>query len=140
MSEPKPTPHIARLSITCPDRPGIVAEMAIILYKLGCNIISSDQYSTDPNGGHFFMRMVFDLGQADAAHREVELAIAQAAEKFNMNWQITYTDQIKRMAMLVSKYDHGLLDLLWRWQSGELNVKIPFVISNRADRAGNDRT
>src|SRR5947209_2467116 len=106
MSEGKPTPHIARLSVTCPDRPGVVAAIAQVLFKLGCNIISSDQHSTDPNGGQFFMRMVFDLRQADAAHREVEAAITETATKFDMRWQLAYTDHVKRMALLVSRYDH----------------------------------
>src|ERR1051326_5789809 len=109
MSEKKPTPHNARLLVTCPDRPGVVAALAQVLYQHGCNITSSDQHSTDPNGGQFFMRNVFDLRQADADHAELEAAIAAVATKFEMQWQMAYTDHVKRMAILVSRYDHCLL-------------------------------
>lgn len=123
-----------RLLVTCPDRPGVVASIAQLLYQHDCNIISSDQHSTDPVGGRFFMRMVFDIVKTES-HTELETALTEIGQKYDMRWQLAYTDQVKRMALLVSRYDHCLLDLLWRWQSGELRVDIPFVISNHADLA-----
>jgi formyltetrahydrofolate deformylase len=133
MSNGKPAPHTARLLVSCEDRPGVVAAIAQTLFKHGCNIISSDQHSTDPYGGQLFMRMVFDLRQADNAHKELEDDIRLTAQQFDMQWQLAYTDEIKRMVLLVSRYDHCLLDLLWRWQAGEISVEIPFVISNHPD-------
>ncbi|MEW6735672.1 MAG: formyltetrahydrofolate deformylase [Acidobacteriota bacterium] len=122
--------HMARLLVSCPDQPGIVAAIAQVLFQHGCNIIISDQHSTDPNGGQFFMRLVFDLRRAEFDQAQLEIDIANVAARFQMQWQIAYADHIKRMAILVSQYDHCLLDLLWRWQSGELAVEIPMVISN----------
>lgn len=134
MANQTPQTETARLLVTCPDRAGIVATMAQLIYQQGYNILSSDQHSTDPyGGGQFFMRMVFDLtGKLD--HKpELEKAIAEVAQTLQMRWQLNYSSHTKRMAILVSRYDHCLLDLLWRWQSGELNVAIPMVISNHAD-------
>ncbi|MBI4854242.1 MAG: formyltetrahydrofolate deformylase [Acidobacteria bacterium] len=126
-------PHSATFLATCPDGPGIIAAIAQTLYQKGINIISSDQYSTDHKGGQFFMRMVFDLIDEEVDHQELEIALSEVASKLNMTWKLTYSNQLKRMAILVSRYDHCLMDLLWRWQSGELSVEIPFVISNHPD-------
>jgi formyltetrahydrofolate deformylase len=133
MPEKKTKPPTARLLVTCADRPGVVAELSQVLYYHGCNIISSDQHSTDPYGGQFFMRMEFDLRQAEHARAALEAALASTAERYGMQLQIAYADQIKRMALLVSRYDHCLFDLLWRWQAGELEVEIPCVISNHPE-------
>jgi formyltetrahydrofolate deformylase len=124
----------ARLLISCPDRPGIVAAVSSFLFRHGANIVSSDQHSTDPEGGRFFMRMEFstaglDLGGdglADAFRLDV-------AERFGMAWQLTSQDQRKRMAILVSRYEHCLLDLLWRGQRGELDAEVVMVASNHPD-------
>jgi len=133
MPENTTKPHSATFLATCPDGPGIIAAIAQTLYQKGINIISSDQYSTDHKDGQFFIRMVFDLSEDKVNHQELEQALAEVANKLNMVWQLTYSNQLKRMALLVSKYDHCLMDLLWRWQSGELSVEIPFVISNHLD-------
>ncbi len=133
MPENNTKPHAATFLATCPDRPGIIAAIAQTLYQKGINIISSDQYSTDHKDGQFFIRMVFDLSDNQVDHQELEKDLAEVASKLNMLWRLTYSNQLKRMALLVSRYDHCLMDLLWRWQSGELAVKIPFVISNHPD-------
>ncbi len=125
------TTHTARLLISCQDRPGIVAAVSQFLYSHGANILDSSQHSSDPTGGRFFMRMVFFLDGLDVTRAQFERAFQDVvANKFEMNWRVSYADERKRMAVMVSKYDHCLLELLWRWRSGELEVEIPFVVSN----------
>lgn len=128
------TPNTATLTISCPDQRGIVAAVSQFLHNHGANIIHSDQHSTDPSGGTFFMRMEFYLQDLDLARDQFERAFGQVvAEPFQMDWQLHYASEPKKMALLVSKYDHCFLDLLWRKRRGELNVDIPLVISNHED-------
>lgn len=134
-ASPTPDPlNTATLTISCPDRKGIVAAVSQFLHNHGANIIHSDQHSTDPTGGTFFMRMEFHLDDLDLARDQFEKAFSTVvAEPFQMDWTVSYRTQPKRMAILVSKYDHCFLDLLWRKRRGELNVEIPLVISNHED-------
>ena len=112
-----------RLLITCPDRHGIVAAVAGFLADSGANIISSDQHSTDPEGGEFFMRMEFNLAQGDlgALGRAFQ---QEVADRLDMRYRLTDAGTPKRMAMLVSKEEHCLVDLLWRHRRGELDAEI----------------
>ena len=120
-----------RLVISCPDRPGIVAAVSRFLFEAGANIVRSDQYSTDPEGGTFFLRMEFAI---DAAHREgLAERFGPVAETFGMDWRIWESARPKRVAILVSRYGHCLNDLLWRWRQGELDCEIVGVISNHED-------
>jgi formyltetrahydrofolate deformylase len=129
-----PNSNTARLLISCPDRPGIVAAVSQFLYSHGANILDSSQHSTDPTGGTFFMRMVFFLEGLDVTRSQFERAFQDVvAAKFEMTWRVAYADKKKRMAVMVSKYDHCLLELLWKYRSGELDVEIPFVVSNHED-------
>ncbi|MDQ3396229.1 MAG: formyltetrahydrofolate deformylase [Deinococcota bacterium] len=131
------TSHTAKLLISCPDRPGVVAAVSQFLYAHGANILDSSQHSTDPTGGAFFMRMVFQLEDLDVTRPQFERAFGEVvARKFEMDWRVAYGDTTKRMAVFVSKYDHCLMELIWRWRSGELKVEIPFVISNHDDLRG----
>jgi formyltetrahydrofolate deformylase len=126
--------NTARLLISCPDRAGIVAAVSQFLYLHGANILDSSQHSTDPTGGTFFMRMVFYLEDLDVTRLQFERAFQDVvATKFEMTWRVSYADKRKRMAIMVSKYDHCLLELLWRYRSGELDVEIPYVVSNHED-------
>ena len=126
--------NTARLLISCQDRPGIVAAVSQFLYSHGANVLNSSQHSTDPTGGTFFMRMVFYLPDLDITRPQFERAFAEVvANKFEMDWQLTYADRVKRMAIMVSRYDHALVELLWRQRSGELPIEIPFVVSNHDD-------
>ncbi|MBZ9752354.1 formyltetrahydrofolate deformylase [Deinococcus sp. HMF7604] len=126
--------NTAVLTISCPDRGGIVAAVSQFLHNHGANIIHSDQHSTDPQGGIFFMRMEFHLSGLDLAREPFERAFASVvAAPFGMTWRVNYTAQPKRMAVLVSRYDHCFLDLLWRKRRGELHVEIPLIISNHED-------
>ncbi len=127
-------PNTARLLISCPDRRGIVAAVSQFLFAHGANIIDSDQHSTDPEGGRFFMRQEFYLEGLDLSRSQFEQAFQDViATPFEMEWRVWYASDPKRMAILCSKYDHCLLDLLWRVRRGEFDAEIPMVISNHAD-------
>ncbi|MBV8255335.1 MAG: formyltetrahydrofolate deformylase [Chitinophaga sp.] len=121
------SPKTARLLISCPDKPGIVARVSQFLFQSGANILDASQHSTDPAEGLFFMRMELEIQEQPGFHQAFQ---EQVAAPLEMEWQISYSHHRKRMAILVSAYDHCLLDLLWRWRSGELQVDIPLVISN----------
>jgi formyltetrahydrofolate deformylase len=127
----------ARLLVRCPDRPGIVAAVSGFLHAQGANIHQSDQYSTDPEGGTFFLRMVFYLRGLSGALDEMGRAFeAEVAQPFDMEWSLHDASRPKRVAIMVSRYDHCLLDLLWRWRRGELDLDIGLVVSNHPDLAG----
>ena len=115
-----------RLLVSCPDRPGIVAAVAGFLHAQGANITSSAQHSTDPAGGRFLMRMEFE-------HTEPLDGFAAVADELGMQWAYSRADVPKRVAILVSREEHCLLDLLWRRRSGELEADIGVVISNHED-------
>ena len=123
---------LLRLLISCPDRPGIVASVSRFLYESGANIVRSDQYSTDPEGGTFFLRMEFALApeRRDGLAERFGLKVA---EPLGMTWRLWDAARRKRIAVLVSRYDHCLLDLLWRWRRGELEGNIVLVSSNHPD-------
>jgi formyltetrahydrofolate deformylase len=124
----------ARLLISCPDRPGIVAAVSSFLFRHGANIVSSDQHSTDPEGGRFFMRMEFSTAGLDFERDELAAAFRlDVADRFDMSWTLTHEDERKRIAILVSRYEHCLMDLLWRLQRGELDADVTLVASNHPD-------
>ena len=132
---------IGRLLVACPDRPGIVAAVSRYLFERGANIIESDQYSTDPVGGTFFLRTVFHLEHLAAVRDELHDQFAEeVAEPFGMDWQLTDAGVPKRVAILVSRYDHCLVDLLWRARRGELELDVGLVISNHPDLADDVRS
>jgi len=125
---------LARLLITCPDRPGIVAAVTTFLYHHGANITDLDQHSSDASGGTFFLRLEFQTPGLDVGRNALARAFEDVvARPFGMDWQLRYAAERPRMAVLVSRHDHAALELLWRWQRGELSVEIPLVISNHAD-------
>ncbi|QJB35722.1 formyltetrahydrofolate deformylase [Chitinophaga oryzae] len=124
-----PVQTIACLLICCPDQPGIVAGVSTFFFQLGANILDASQHSTDPREGLFFMRMEIQLDIADRAGLEQSFQ-EKVATPLSMEWQLHYSDQRKKMAIMVSSYDHCLMELLWRWRNGELAVDIPVVISN----------
>lgn len=119
-----------RILIGCSDQPGIVAAVSNFLYEHGANIVESNQYTTDPTGGMFFLRIEFEIADLEAREGEIEDAFLPIAEKFSMNWRISYAYHIKKMAVFVSKEEHCLLELLWEWQAGELMADISLVVSN----------
>ncbi|HVF78723.1 MAG TPA: formyltetrahydrofolate deformylase [Solirubrobacteraceae bacterium] len=130
------TPDIGRLLVACPDRSGIIAAVSAFLHEHGANIIESDQYSTDPEGGAFFLRTVFHRAGLPAMRLELEHRFAaEVAEPFEMTWAFTAAGVAKRAAIMVSRYDHCLLDLLWRARREELDLDVGLVISNHPDLA-----
>lgn len=135
---PKPIsrPNTARLLVSCPDKRGIVAAVSQFLFNHNANIISSDQHSTDPEGGRFFMRQEFSLEGLDMTRPQFEKAFSEVvAQPFGMEWSLSYATEPKRMAILCSKYDHCLLDVLWRVRRGEFDCETTMVISNHSDLA-----
>ena len=124
----------ARLLVTCPDRPGIVAAVSGFLYAHGANITDLQQHSTDPEGGTFFMRVAFTASHLDLARPALERAFQEVvASRFQMQWRLAYASERKRTAILVSKPAHALLELLWRYRVGELPMELRLVISNHPD-------
>ncbi len=121
-----------RLRLKCPDRAGIVAVISRFLYEAGANIVESGQYSTAGGAGVFFMRVKFDLRGRCLLTLEEDFRHAVAG-KFGMEWSMWPAEQPKRVALLCSRYEHCVLDLLWRWRGGELHADIPLVISNHED-------
>ena len=124
----------ARLLVTCPDCPGIVAAVSNFFYNHSANITGLDQYSSDPQDGTFFLRLEFQTPHIDlpkeSLHRTFQQAVAQ---RYNMQWHISYAAERKKVVILVSKYDHALLELLWRKSRNELPCDISFIISNHLD-------
>ncbi len=135
------TPDIGRLLVSCPDKPGIIAAVSRFLYEHGANIIESDQYSTDPEGGAFFLRTVFHRAGLAAVRQDLERRFAaDVGAPFAMDWRFSAGGVPKRAAIMVSRYDHCLLDLLWRARRLELDLDVGLVISNHADLADEVRS
>jgi formyltetrahydrofolate deformylase len=123
-------PDVVRLTISCPDRPGIVAAVANTLAEQGANLIHADQHSTDPEAGRFFMRVEFHLPNLLEREHEIASSLAPLAERFAMSWQLSAETELDTVAIFASRSDHCLLDLLWRWRRGELPMQLAFVASN----------
>lgn len=120
----------ARMLISCPDQPGIVAAVSRFLYEQGANIVQSDQYTMDPQGGLFFIRLEFDLTDLPQRLEKLKSDFRRVADQFAMQWQLFDASRKKRLAVFVSREDHCLLELLWQWKAGDLNADIAMVISN----------
>ncbi len=123
----------AILLIRCQDRKGIVSKVSEFIFRHDGNIINSDQYSTDPTGGEFFMRLEFWFDENSVSVAALESDLAILGGDLEAQWTIHYEDQPLRMGILVSKVDHCLVDVLYRWRSGELRVDIPLIVSNHDD-------
>ena len=129
--------HRAILLIRCPDRPGIIAAVSGFLFRHGANIIDFDQHSTDDEGGVYFTRLEFQTGRVDLPLDELRRAFeAEVALPYSMDWRLSAPTPPKRVAVLVSRHDHALLELLWTWQRGELPAQVSLVISNHPDLRG----
>ncbi len=118
-----------RLLVSCPDRPGIISAVSGFLAQAGANIVRSDQYSTDPSGGTFFLRMEFTGAPAGLAERFGPAV----GEPFGMDWRFWDAAVPKRVAILVSREDHCLQELLWRHRRSELDADLVLVASNHDD-------
>jgi len=122
----------AILLLSCPDKKGIVASIAGFIYQHGGNILHADEHS-DVDSGTFLMRVEFDPAGFDIPLNDFARPFSSIAASFGMQWRLARSDYRPRMAVLVSKYDHCLVDLLYRHQSGELPCEIPCIISNHPD-------
>jgi len=119
--------------IQCNDQRGIVARISDFVFRYNGNIIQSDQHTTDPENGQFFMRLEFCFDPDFVSQKHLEDEFGILARTLNAQWQIHYVRQRLRAGILVSKQDHCLLDILYQWKSNELSIDIPFVISNHED-------
>jgi formyltetrahydrofolate deformylase len=124
--------ELATLLVSCPDRRGIVASLAQVLYGHGANILDADQH-TDPVAEQFFQRIRFDLSDLQTDRGTLERAIEEVARRFSMQYRLAYAANEKRVALFVSKFDHCLYDLLLRRRAGELACELALVISNHPD-------
>ena len=120
----------AILLIQCPDRKGIVAKLSNFVFERDANILSSYQYSTDPDGGRFFMRLKFVFDPARHSESAIASGVTAIAQEFEATWELHFENRIMRMAVAASALDHCLADLLYRVRSGEWRVEIPVVVSN----------
>lgn len=124
----------AVLLIDCPDRKGLVARVASLLYERGANILHADQHQ-DHELGLFFMRVEFALNGQDGQPFDLigfKQAFAPLASELSMRWNLFSSGQRQRVALFCSQYLHCMADLLHRWRSGELNCEIAVIISNHA--------
>jgi formyltetrahydrofolate deformylase len=123
----------AKLLISCPEKPGIISTVTNFLLEHKANIVHFDQHTTDPHAGVFFMRIEFDLEEFDSSYEKIDQDLHVMARDNELDWQLSSQEKRKRMAIFVSKADHCLMELIWRWKSEEIPVEIPMVISNHAN-------
>lgn len=126
----------AILTLGCADRPGITAKVTAFLFERGCNILEAQQFNDRcENGGsdRFFMRVAFDPDGTSLAQLRPDFAAF--AEEFGMRWKIGRQDRPRRVLIMVSKADHCLVDLLYRWRTGELNIDPVAIVSNHPREA-----
>ena len=124
--------NTATLLITCPDTKGIVAAIANFLVEHNANILHADQHQ-DAENNLFLMRVEWDIANFNLEESAFSAAFSPIANKFSMQWQLKMSQHKTRVAIMVSQYDHCLVDLLHRHKSGELACEIPLVISNHKD-------
>jgi formyltetrahydrofolate deformylase len=124
----------AVLLIQCADRPGLIAAISSFLFRHGANITDFDQHTSGENGGVYFTRLEFQTGKVDLPLDDLKQAFAlDVARPFGMDWRLTDATRPKRVAILVSKHDHAMLELLWTWKRGDLRAEIVTVLSNHPD-------
>ncbi|MED3563558.1 formyltetrahydrofolate deformylase, partial [Bacillus xiapuensis] len=123
----------AVLLISCPEKPGIISTVTNFLLEHKANIVHFDQHTTDPHSGVFFMRIEFEVEELDSSFEKLEQDLDMMGRDHALDWQLSTNKKRKRMAIFVSKADHCLTELLWRWKSKEIPVDIPMVISNHPD-------
>jgi formyltetrahydrofolate deformylase len=126
--------NVARLVVSCRDREGIIATLSEALRDVGANIITSDQFSSDPYGGMFSLRMEFYVpDEPEERLSKLDTRLAEIGSVFGLDYSLIDAKRRKKVALFVSRYDHCLLDLLWRWRRGELDMDVIAVVSNHPD-------
>jgi formyltetrahydrofolate deformylase len=121
--------HQYVLTLSCPDRPGIVSAVSTFLAHNGQNILDAQQFS-DVEDDKFFMRVVFTAADLAVELSALQTGFAAIAERFHMDWQMRDRATKKRVMLLVSKFDHCLVDILYRWRTGELAMILTAIVSN----------
>lgn len=124
---------LGRLLVKCPDGPGIVAAISKFLFEHDSNILESQQYSNDPEGGDFFLRIEFHCENLSEKRNQMEDDFKELAANFSMEYRFAYGNEKKRTAIFVSKEPYCLMELLWEWQNGDLETDIVVVISNHEE-------
>ena len=124
--------NTAILLISCPDRKGLSAAIADFIFRNDGNILHSDQHQ-DPELDVFLMRIEWDLAGFAIAPEDFARQFTPVAERFGMQWRLALSSHRPRVAIFVSRYDHCLVDLLYRHQAGELACDIPVIVSNHAE-------
>ncbi|TQK45298.1 formyltetrahydrofolate deformylase [Streptomyces sp. SLBN-118] len=119
------------LTLSCPDKKGIVHAVSSYLYITGCNIEDSQQFG-DRDTGLFFMRVHFSADEPVTVEK-LRAGFAAVGESFRMDWEIHPAEEPMRIILMVSKFGHCLNDLLFRWRTGALPVEIAAVVSNHTD-------
>jgi formyltetrahydrofolate deformylase len=117
------------LTLSCPDRPGIVSAVSTFLFANGQNILDAQQYS-DIETGQFFMRVMFDSPGTPADLATLQAGFGVIAKPFDMVWQVRDRNMRQRVLLMVSKFDHCLVDILYRWRTGELPMIPTAIVSN----------
>jgi formyltetrahydrofolate deformylase len=125
---------VARLLLSAPDRPGLVAAVANFIYGYGGDVTQADQHN-DEEEGMFFQRVEFRLANFQLSRAEFAPALSELAQPLNMRWSVRYSDDERRVAVLVSRQPHCLVDLLGRWHAHELPGAPVLVASNHPDHA-----
>ncbi len=117
------------LKLSCPNRPGIVAAVSTYLFEAGCNILDAQQFD-DTESDRFFMRVVFDQVAGDTQLETLREGFAPIGQRFGMDWTLRSRQEQRRVMLLVSKFDHCLVDLLYRRRIGELQMDVTAIVSN----------
>ena len=120
------------LLLTCGDRRGLVAAVSTFIVEHGGNIVHADQH-TDPRAGVFVQRVEFELSGLDLPRDRIAAAFEPLARRFDMRWELRFSDASQRIAILVSRLGHCLYDLLARWKMDELRAEVAVVLSNHAE-------
>lgn len=124
-------PKLGILRVNGPDQNGIVAAFAQVLYGHGCGIVESEQH-TDNQANRFFQRIVFDYSQMFTDRITLDFGIREVSERFQMTTDVNWNDRQKKVAIMVSKVDHCLWEVLLRHEAGELDCEIVCILSNHA--------
>lgn len=123
------TNHQFVLTLSCPDRPGIVSAVSTYLAESGQNILDAQQFN-DTETGHFFMRVVFDAAGRELPLETLQDGFSKVAGQFAMEWRMRDRATKQRVMLLVSTSDHCLVDILYRWRTGELKMIPTAIVSN----------
>ena len=121
--------HQFVLTLSCPDRPGIVSAVSTFLAHNGQNILDAQQFN-DVETSKFFMRVVFTAADLAVELQALQTGFTAIADRFGMDWQMRDRASHRRVMLLVSKSDHCLVDILYRWRTGDLAMVPTAIVSN----------